>query len=88
MRSIGEMTQISAKTTSQRALRGTAGCRRNRRIVVAQAGTKAASSRANPGGRRLAKIISATQNAASNPAPTRTIRNHAIGLVKRNSYYF
>jgi len=78
IKSIGEMTQISARTLNQRALRGTAGCCQSRRIVVAHAGRNAASSHANPGGSRFARTISTTHEVTISATPMRIQRSHTI----------
>ena len=78
IKSIGEITQIKAKSVIHRALRGTSGCRRSRRIVVAHAGRNAASSRAKPGGSRLAKTINIVHETPIKPPPTRIHLSHII----------
>ena len=82
IKSIGEITQIRAKTVIHRALRGTSGCRRSRRIVVAHAGRNAASSRAKPGGSRLANTINIVHEAPIKPPPTRIHLSHTIVQIK------
>lgn len=85
IKSIGEMTQINARMVSQRAWRGTAGWRRSRRIVVAQAGRNAASSCAKPGGSRLARTINIVHKTPITPPPMTTHRTHSIALVMRSA---
>jgi hypothetical protein len=72
IKSIGERTHSSAKTTAIFADLGTSGCPRNLRSVVAQAGRKDARSLADPGGSRLAKTIIRTHDAAITAIGTST----------------